>query len=131
MTMISYAPVETTTMADDPDLELARRVRAARAYAELTQEDMAERLGVSVVTYKRVEAGKRALGMREVRRVSEITRMPLDFFTEDIGSLSASGDKQQLQEVRDELGDLVQRLADIEVLLRRERRQRGNGEGSP
>lgn len=99
--------------------ELARRVRAARAYAGITQEDLSARLGVSVVTYKRIEAGRRDISLEEVRRVSEITEMPVAFFTDDISSLSGSGSSQELEDLRGQLSGLVDRLADIEWQMRR------------
>lgn len=100
--------------------ELAKRVRAARAYAEITQEDMASRLGLSTVTYKRIEAAKRELTLDEVARISEITLMPLDFFTKDLQELGQTAEhQQQLESMREELKALVDRLGDIEWHMRR------------
>jgi putative transcriptional regulator len=99
--------------------ELARRVRAARSYAGLTQEDMASRLGISIVTYKRLEQGHRSVTLEETKRISEITQMPLSFFSADLSQMSDPAvAQQQLADVQGKLEHLVDRLADLEYRMR-------------
>lgn len=106
-------------MDTDTTEELANRVRAARAYAGITQEDMASRLGVSIVTYKRIEQARRRVAVEEVRRISEITQMPEPFFTLDLATLSDSAaQSEQLEEAGDRIRGLVSRLEDIEYRMR-------------
>lgn len=99
-------------MADE---ELARRVRAARSYVGLTQEDMAGRLDMSPVTYKRIESGKRELSIPEIARVAEITNWPQEMFFVDFAQLVGGGAQhQELEDMRGSLKDLVARLSDLE-----------------
>jgi transcriptional regulator with XRE-family HTH domain len=67
--------------------ELGRRIRAARSYAELSQIEMARRLGVSSATLIRWEKGKREVEpltrMGVALQVTEVTDFPVeDFLTE-------------------------------------------------
>jgi transcriptional regulator with XRE-family HTH domain len=99
--------------------ETARRIRSARAYAGLTQEDMAERLGISTVTYKRVEQAKRPVELRELARISEITQMPTNFFSVDLTALDdGAAQKEQMEAVQERIQSLVGRLEDIEYRMR-------------
>ena len=67
--------------------ELGRRIRAARSYAELSQIEMARKLGVSSATLIRWEKGKREVEpltrMGVALQVAELTKFPIeDFLTE-------------------------------------------------
>lgn len=102
-------------------IELSRRIRAARTYADISQADMAERLGMSAITYKRLEGAKREPTAQEVQRISEITLMPADWFiVHDVRHLRAYDDErlQQLENIENRVGGLVDRLADLEYHMR-------------
>lgn len=100
--------------------ETARRIRAARSYAGLTQEDMAERLGISTVTYKRVEQAKRSVDIRELARISEITQMPASFFSLDLSAIDdGAKQRQELEDVEGRISTLVSRLEDLEFRMRK------------
>lgn len=101
------------------DQELARRVRAARTYAGITQEDMASRLDMSTVTYKRIEQAAREVSVGELKRVSEITGWPEAMFHGEFGGGAASGDgSSELEQLRSDFGELIARLADLEWRMR-------------
>ena len=76
--------------------ELARRVRAARAYAGLSRGELAEKIGMSEATLKRVELGERGLGDLEadtfVHRVAAAANLPAEFLTAPFERLAVPAD---------------------------------------
>lgn len=99
--------------------ETAKRVRAARAYADLTQGDMASRLDMSTVTYKRIESGKREVSLPELDRVAEITGWARSLFSPEFKFEDGGGTAEGLIEVEGNLRDLAARLADLEWQTRK------------
>lgn len=97
--------------------EITKRVRAARSYAGITQEDMASRLDMSPVTYKRIEQGRRPISLTELDRIAEITGWPREMFQ---GALAASSgeEREELEGLRSSIQGLVARLEDIEYRMR-------------
>ncbi len=61
---------------------LPHRLRAAREYAGLSQEALAEQLGVHVRTVKRSEGGARKVKRQERVAIAEICDVPI-WFLED------------------------------------------------
>lgn len=59
----------------------ARAFRAARAWADASQGDMAAAMGTSVPTIKRIEAGDRDLSPPERMFVARHCGVPEDFLT--------------------------------------------------
>lgn len=57
----------------------ARKVRAARGWANLSQPELASRLELSVATIRRVEQGHRDVTTAELIRVGEICGVPRNF----------------------------------------------------
>jgi transcriptional regulator with XRE-family HTH domain len=57
-------------------LDVAGRIRAARAAAGLSREALAEPLGLSVNTIARIECGERPLKGRELERLAELCDIP-------------------------------------------------------
>lgn len=57
-----------------------RRLREARQQANLTQAEVAERLGKPQSFVSKVETGERRLDFIEVAELAAIYRVPLDFF---------------------------------------------------
>lgn len=60
-------------------LQHAARVRAARAFRDASQADMAQLLGVSVTTYKRLERGTRVPSLDEQYAIADYCGVPLAF----------------------------------------------------
>ena len=52
------------------------RMREARELANMTQKELAERIGVSVVTICRYETGKRTPNVRIAKRIGKILCVP-------------------------------------------------------
>ena len=59
--------------------EVAARVRSARAYANLTQDDFALHLNISVHSVRRMEQGERTVPMAELVAIAEACDVPRDF----------------------------------------------------
>ncbi len=61
--------------------QLPTRIRAARAEAGLTREQMAPMLGVSLRTRPRWESGETPrVSFDALRRIAEVTQKPLAYF---------------------------------------------------
>lgn len=72
------------------DGELGRRIRAARAYGQLSQVEMARKLGVSTATLIRYEKGQHEVPdlsrMGIATKVIELTGIDSDFVMRAVGS---------------------------------------------
>jgi len=53
-------------------LILLRNIRAARKAARLTQEQMAEELGMSVLSYGKLERGCQSISLERLARIAEV-----------------------------------------------------------
>jgi transcriptional regulator with XRE-family HTH domain len=70
--------------------EIARRVRAARAYAGLSVAELANRVGLGLQTIKRIESGKRNARPFEVWAIAEACELPREFFDLDFQELCSA-----------------------------------------
>ncbi len=61
---------------------IGARIRVARTRAGLTQERMAERLGVESATVYRFEAGKRGVTLPMLYRIAAVLNVPASSFVE-------------------------------------------------
>ena len=52
-------------------------IKKARQYAGLTQQETAEKLGISTKTYQNYENGKTAMSIDKAKKFSSITNIPL------------------------------------------------------
>jgi transcriptional regulator with XRE-family HTH domain len=66
--------------------ELGKRVRAARAYAGWSQDELAEKIQVSQPTLARIEKGERQARWIEVMGIAEVTGLPRIWFTGELPS---------------------------------------------
>ena len=66
--------------ADADSLALASRLREARAYLGLSQEDVAGYLGVPRPAVSAIERGTRKVSSIELKRLAELFRRPVGFF---------------------------------------------------
>lgn len=53
-------------------------VKQARQYAGFTQREMAEKLGVSRDTYRKIEASPEDATIATAKRISEVVGIPID-----------------------------------------------------
>lgn len=85
--------------------EFARRIRAARGYADISQQELADRMGVDVQWVKRREksAGGQNPKPGELIAIAAICEVPIDFMLDGFSERTPS--------------EIAERLARIEELL--------------
>lgn len=102
----------------------AARIRAARAFAGLDQADFAKALGVSVVTVKRMESGKRETSLDDLHLLADLCKVPREFMAEGFasGSLAHSTVVDELHDLREALIQALDSRMDAltEALLTRD-----------
>jgi transcriptional regulator with XRE-family HTH domain len=93
-------------------IEVARRVRAARAYAGLSVNELAGRIGLGLQTIKRIESGKRTARRFEVWAIAEACNLPREFFEIDLDLLSrrAAALQEALAKVDERLERIERRM---------------------
>lgn len=70
--------------ADTPEpIELGRRLREAREFLGLSQEQVADHLGIPRPSVSTIEAGKRRISFLELKRLAGLYRRPLSYFSDD------------------------------------------------
>lgn len=102
--------------------DLARRYRAARAWADITQEQLAELLGVDVATIKRREAGTGDPKRAEQIALAHVCDVPAEFVLSGFATLgepTRSELQERLEGLEGSVRFLVGRAADqpLEDLL--------------
>ena len=85
--------------------ERAARARAARAYAKLDQKDVAELLGQSTVTVKRMEAGARDISLDDLHAIAELCGVPQEFMDRGFESVPS-----ELKRIHERFDVLTQRI---------------------
>ncbi|MDQ2630590.1 MAG: helix-turn-helix domain-containing protein [Actinomycetota bacterium] len=72
-----------TRVAETDDAqELARRLREAREFVNLSQQFVAEQTGIPRSAISDIERGTRRVESLELKRLAELYRMPVGFFLE-------------------------------------------------
>ncbi len=69
------SPTENTDI-----LDLARRLREAREFLNLSQQFVAEQSGIPRSAISDIERGERKVESLELKRLAELYRMPVDYF---------------------------------------------------
>lgn len=81
------APMTTDT--DDVDRQaLGARLREARDYLRLSQDEVARALDVPRSAVSLMEAGQRKVDAIELKRLADIYQRPIAFFTGEAGELA-------------------------------------------
>src|SRR6476661_8134546 len=104
--------VENAPMSLSP--EVARRVRAARAYAGLSVNELAAKIGLGLQTIKRIESGKRTARRFEIWAIAEACCLPREFFEIDLELLS-----RRAAALQEALARVDERLEQIERAVER------------
>lgn len=95
-------------MTRTPDSkEAAARVRAVRAYRDLKQEELAQRLGISLATIRRIENGERPMSTEDLIRVAEVLDIPSAFMLQ---GFDAFGPEPNFDAITREIEDLKRRM---------------------
>ena len=100
----------TTKAGTDPGMNLARRLREAREFVNLSQTFVAEQTGIPRSAISDIERGERRVESLELKRLAELYRMPVDYFlgTDVDGELAGvSGDEtvQALARAASDMGE--------------------------
>lgn len=95
--------------------ETIARIRAARGYANLSQPGLAEALGLSVQTVKRMESGERPVRSVELRQIGEVCRVPREFMEGGWSAITAihhgsNNLSERMQSLSEELHERMERL---------------------
>ncbi len=64
-------------------MELGRRLREAREYLGLSQEQVADHLGIPRPSVSSIEAGKRRISFLELKHLAALYRRPIAYFSGD------------------------------------------------
>jgi transcriptional regulator with XRE-family HTH domain len=81
-------------MSDDRE-ELGARLREAREYLNLSQDEVAKALDVPRSAISLMEAGQRKVDALELKRLAEIYQRPIGFFTGERGQSAPLRDEVQ------------------------------------
>lgn len=104
----------------DADRYVGQQVRQARQELGLTQEDVAERLGVTFQQVQKYESGGSRLSAGRLRDIAITLHKPIDFFYEpfDVEPVASNEAGQDLRRrtLHRELKHLVELVRDIEQL---------------
>lgn len=101
--------------------ERAARVRAARAFADVEQSVFAELFGVSIITIKRMERGKRDISLEELYAVADRCKVPRHFMDHGFGDDARPATTTDLAELRQAFDARIVELA--QALLTRDAAQ--------
>lgn len=81
----------------------AARIRAARAYAGLKQEELADALGVDVQTIKRREAGTSPPRRGELVAIADICKVPVGFLKRGFAEANRDEILERLERIEETL----------------------------
>lgn len=76
------------TAEDAAWAQLGERLRRAREYLGLSQNDVAQHLGLSRPAITNMEAGKRKVSTLELNQLAKLYRQPYDYLTGDTDELA-------------------------------------------
>jgi transcriptional regulator with XRE-family HTH domain len=98
--------LEGVAVPDAPAPVYAARYRAARGFADLTQPELAEKLGVDAQTIKRRESGAKGPKKGERMAVAAICGVPFEFMEDGWGALEPS----EIRALLDRQTELLERI---------------------
>jgi transcriptional regulator with XRE-family HTH domain len=98
--------------------DLGKRIAAARAYAGLSPETLADSISLTAAAIHRIEAGLEKLPEEErwsvIRAVSAATDCPIAFFTTDFASLDAGvPPEQKLARLEGQVDNALRRMDEV------------------
>lgn len=88
-------------------VELGKRLREAREFLGLSQEQVADHLGIPRPSVSTMEAGKRRISFQEIQKLAELYRRPLSYF-------SGADETADADETTDALFRTTQELSDTD-----------------
>lgn len=103
------APEGVGVEPDDAQ-ELARRLREAREFVNLSQQFVSQQTGIPRSAISDIERGTRRVESLELKRLAELYRMPVDFFlggeaSEELAGGTSDPTVQALARAASEMGE--------------------------
>jgi len=77
-------------MADEVDLHIGRRIRRRRRILQLTQRQLAARVGVTFQQVQKYEYGEARIGASRLLRISRTLEISLNYFFEGLDEPSSA-----------------------------------------
>lgn len=109
----------TERKPDPMDIHVGRRIRTRRAMLELTQERLADSLGITFQQVQKYERGTNRVSASRLHQFSQLLEVPISYFYESFDSNKSykpmTGLSDQDQEVV-ELDQLLYRRETMELL---------------
>ncbi|MEZ5972605.1 MAG: helix-turn-helix transcriptional regulator [Hyphomonadaceae bacterium] len=112
-------------MSEDDRALLGARLREAREYLELSQDEVAKALDVPRSAISLIEAGQRKVDALELKQLAEIYQRPVGYFTGEIAEAAPlPAEVQHLARAAAKLtdGDRAELIRFAEFLKSRKRR---------
>lgn len=103
----------------DERQEAAARIRAVRNYADMTQQALADALGVSLATMKRIESGTRPISTDELLAIGEACNAPAPFMLNGYASIPEATEATMPLDCVRRFADIELRLSEMEARMRR------------
>jgi transcriptional regulator with XRE-family HTH domain len=82
---VKAAAVAKPRSAGKPDVELGRRIRLRRVELEISQSELAEKLGVSFQQVQKYEKGLNRVGAHRLQQTATALDVPITFFYDGDG----------------------------------------------
>ena len=79
------AVVAKPRSAGKPDIELGRRIRLRRVEIEISQSELADKLGVSFQQVQKYEKGVNRVGAHRLQQIASALNVPMTFFYDGDG----------------------------------------------
>lgn len=93
----------------------AARIRAARAYADLSRVEMAKRIGVSETTLQRRENGLQPARRLELVAIADVCQVPISFLED---GFAAQRVETALEAMQSERAAMREEMEDIRMFIR-------------
>lgn len=87
--------VDDGASPDEAYASMGARLREAREYLGLSQEAVAEALGVPRASVSAMESGRRKVSSLELRDLARLYKRPLEFFYDDRGTQAPEDETAQ------------------------------------
>ena len=87
------------------DIHVGKRLRMRRLMLDMSQETLAEHLGLTFQQVQKYEKGSNRVGASRLQRISEVLQVPVSFFFEGLAN-KGSG-KERGTEALDYVADFV------------------------
>ncbi len=83
------------------DIEIGRRIRARRAVLNVSQTNLADKLGVTFQQVQKYEKGTNRVASGRLEQISQVLRCSVSYFFDDIKNVDGSDDALKFFRTRD------------------------------